>query len=141
MATIVHGGMLRPAPVTRSVRRPSSVATSATAAVRRRAIHEAARTREIQRVYRRRRVGVTVVVAVVLLAAVLSVFSPFRTSAAADGTTDRGDAPKYIVAQPSDTLWSIGQRIAPQSPITEVVDELVRLNGPSIQTGQLVRIP
>jgi nucleoid-associated protein YgaU len=82
-----------------------------------------------------------VLVATVAAAATLSVFSLFGTSAAADGTAGRSVAPKYVVAQAGDTLWSIGERIAPNAPITEVVDELVRLNGTSIQTGQLVRIP
>jgi hypothetical protein len=68
-------------------------------------------------------------------------FSLFGASAAADGSAGRSVAPKYVVAQPGDTLWSIGERIAPNASITEVVDELVRLNGTSISSGQLVRIP
>ena len=45
------------------------------------------------------------------------------------------------MAQPGDTLWSIGERIAPNAPISEVVDQLVRLNGTAITSGQLIRIP
>jgi hypothetical protein len=126
MATIIVNGSLQ----------PSRPRTS-----RRAAIREAARTREIRRVYRRRRVGVMVAVAAIVLASVIGVFSLFGASAAADVSNGRADAPKYLVAQPGDTLWSIGERIAPNSAITEVVDELVRLNGTSIQAGQLVRIP
>ncbi len=136
MATIILNGQLRPTSV-----RPASTRSARSATRRRQALRDAARTREIQRVYRRRRFGLMVLVATVAAAATLSVFSLFGTSAAADGTAGRSVAPKYVVAQAGDTLWSIGERIAPNAPITEVVDELVRLNGTSIQTGQLVRIP
>ncbi|MEY3131775.1 MAG: hypothetical protein RLZ29_112 [Actinomycetota bacterium] len=136
MATIILNGQLRPTSV-----RPASTRSARGATRRRQALRDAARTREIQRVYRRRRFGLMVLVATVAAAAALSVFSLFGTSAAADGTAGRSVAPKYVVAQAGDTLWSIGERIAPNAPITEVVDELVRLNGTSIQTGQLVRIP
>jgi hypothetical protein len=126
MATIIVNGSLQ----------PSRLRTS-----RRAAIREAARTREIRRVYRRRRVGVVLAVAAIVMASVSGAFSLFGASAAADGSNGRAAAPKYLVAQPGDSLWSIGERIAPNAAITEVVDELVRLNGTSIQTGQLVRIP
>lgn len=146
MATIVFAGQLQP-----TTRRATAPARGSRAAQlgadarhgtsRRVAIHMAARTREIQRVYRRRRTGAVATVAAVALAAVISVFSLFGGSAMAGDTAGRDLAPKYVVAQPGDTLWSIGQRIAPNASITEVVDELVRLNGTSISSGQLVRIP
>ena len=122
MATIIMHGQLQPA-------------------TRRQAIHQAAHTREIQRVYRRRRLGAIAAVTAVAVAAMLSVFSLFGASAAAEDNTSRATAPKYVVAQPGDTLWLIGQRIAPNASITEVVDELVRLNGTAIASGQLIRIP
>ena len=136
MATIILNGHLRPTSV-----RPAATRSTSITARRRQAVRDAARTREIQRVYRRRRFGLMVLVATVAAAAALSVFSLFGSSAAADGAAGRSVAPKYVVAQAGDTLWSIGERIAPNAAITEVVDELVRLNGTSIQTGQLVRIP
>ena len=146
MATIVFAGQLQP-----TTRRATAPARGSRAAQlgadarygtsRRAAIHTAARTREIQRVYRRRRTGAVATVAAVALAAVISVFSLFGGSAMAGDTAGRDLAPKYVVAQPGDTLWSIGQRIAPNASITEVVDELVRLNGTSIASGQLIRIP
>ena len=136
MATIILNGQLRPTAVRSAAPRPS-----AGTARRRQALRDAARTREIRRVYRRRRFSLMVLVATVAAAATLSVFSLFGTSASADGAAGRSVAPKYIVAQSGDTLWSIGERIAPNAPITDVVDELVRLNGTSIQTGQLIRIP
>jgi|DEB19_MinimDraft_3_1074340.scaffolds.fasta_scaffold02282_7 hypothetical protein len=146
MATIVFAGQLQP-----TTRRATAPARGSRAAQlgadarygtsRRAAIHTAARTREIQRVYRRRRTGAVATVAAVALATAISVFSLFGGSAMAGDTAGRDLAPKYVVAQPGDTLWSIGQRIAPNASITEVVDELVRLNGTSISSGQLVRIP
>lgn len=140
MATIAFGNQLQPATLRsnsigrdrRSVRDIQS---------HRHAVRTAAHTREVQRVYRRRRMGVTITAATIALVAVLSVFSLFGTSAAADSSSGRSPAPKYVVAQPGDTLWAIGERIAPNASITEVVDELVRLNGTSITSGQLVRIP
>lgn len=137
MATVILGRQLQPATVTSHAARPAGLSRAS----RSHAIREAARTREIQRVYRRRRAGAIMAVSTMAIAVALSVFSLFGASAAADGTAGRSVAPKYVVAQPGDTLWSIGERIAPNAAITEVVDELVRLNGTSIQTGQLVRIP
>ncbi|MGA1420011.1 MAG: LysM peptidoglycan-binding domain-containing protein [Ilumatobacteraceae bacterium] len=142
MATIILNGQLRPTSVRPAATRPTSRGTrTANSATRRQALRDAARTREIKRVYRRRRFGIMALVATFAAATTFSVFSLFGSSAAADGTSGRSVAPKYVVAQSGDTLWSIGERIAPNAPITEVVDELVRLNGTSIQTGQLVRIP
>lgn len=146
MATIVFAGQLQP--TTRRAAAPARGSRTAQLGAdarhgtsRRAAIHTAARTREIQRVYRRRRTGAVATVAAVALVAVISVFSLFGGSAMAGDTAGRDLAPKYVVAQSGDTLWSIGQRIAPNASITEVVDELVRLNGTSISSGQLVRIP
>lgn len=151
MATIVFAGQLQPttrravasARGSRIARRQADArpGMSRSATSRRAAIHTAARTREIQRVYRRRRTGAVATVVAIALAAVISVFSLFGSSAIAVDTAGRDLAPKYVVAQPGDTLWSIGERIAPNASITEVVDELVRLNGTSISSGQLVRIP
>jgi LysM repeat protein len=50
-------------------------------------------------------------------------------------------APQSIVAQPGDTLWAIARRIVPEGNIVDLVDELVRLNGQTIQAGQVVRLP
>jgi LysM repeat protein len=50
-------------------------------------------------------------------------------------------APKSIIAQPGDTLWAIARRIVPEGNIVELVDELVRINGQTIQAGQVVRLP
>lgn len=155
MATMILNGQLQPSaardasPRAASSRREQVSRPSArtrqtvdfSRTTRRQALRDAARTREIQRVYRRRRLGLMAVVATVAMAAGLSVFSLFGSTATAGGLDGRSTAPKFVVAQSGDTLWSIGQRIAPNSSITEVVDELVRLNGTTIQTGQLVRIP
>ena len=135
MATIILGGQLKPATVRNSTVRSSTVRSNTVRAARHAARHaalrDAARTREIRRVYRRRRFGVMALVATVAAAATFSVFSAFGSSAAANGTVGQ-QAPKYVVVQAGDTLWSIGERIAPNA---------VRLNGTSIQAGQLIRIP
>lgn len=140
MATIALGGHLQPSSHHGVVgaRRSHRTADSSS---RRHAIRDAARTREIRRVYRRRRLGVTVGFVAVVAVAFITVFSLFGTSAIANSSEGQPQSPKYVVVQPGDTLWSIGERIAPNAAITEVVDELVRLNGTSISVGQLVRIP
>lgn len=66
----------------------------------------------------------------------------FGARAAADSVTaGRPAEPLYVIAEPGDTLWSIAARIAPNASITEVVDQLVILNGTSITAGQAVRVP
>ncbi len=152
MATTLHHGSLVPAFVAPSVRRTLSGrfaqprTVSSTPVSRRREqtarIHREARTRELRRTYRRRQLGVIVASITLALASLVGVSTIFGASAAANGSPANGvTAPKYVVAQPGDTLWSIGQRIAPNAAITDVVDELVRLNGTAISAGQLVRIP
>ena len=152
MATALHHGSLVPALVAPSVRRTArgrfaqSRSAATTPVSRRREhtarIHREARTREMQRTFRKRQLGVIVASIALALASLVGVFAVFGSSAAANGTPANGvTAPKYVVAQPGDTLWSIGERIAPNAAITEVVDELVRLNGTAISAGQLVRIP
>lgn len=95
--------------------------------------------RNMAPIYRRRRA----VVSLALAALAVSVsFAMLDTSAAADRPTAENLAtPKFVIAAPGDTLWAIAQRIAPDSNITEVVDQLVLMNGDMITPGQLVRIP
>ena len=49
--------------------------------------------------------------------------------------------PRSVIAQPGDTLWDIARTIVPQGNISELVIELVRANGSSIEPGQVIRIP
>ena len=56
-------------------------------------------------------------------------------------TTANLSAKHTLVAQPGDTLWAIARRITPTGNIVDLVDELVRLNGQTIQAGQVVRLP
>jgi nucleoid-associated protein YgaU len=90
-------------------------------------------------VYRRRRAVVSLVVAAL---AVTVSFAMLDTSAEANRPTAENLAtPKFVIAESGDTLWAIAERIAPNGNITEVVDQLVLMNGDQITTGQLVRIP
>ena len=50
-------------------------------------------------------------------------------------------APRTVVAKSGDTLWSIARTIVKKGEIGEYVGQLVALNGPDIQAGQVVRIP
>jgi hypothetical protein len=91
--------------------------------------------------HRRPSVGVMALIAIVVAAAV-ALGGLFGARAAADAVSPgRAAAPLYVIAEPGDTLWSIAARIAPHASITEVVDQLVVLNGTSITAGQAVRVP
>jgi nucleoid-associated protein YgaU len=95
--------------------------------------------RKMTPVYRRRRAVVSLAIAAV---AISVSFAMLDSSAAADQQTAANMAtPKFVIAESGDTLWAIAQRIAPNSNITEVVDQLVLMNGDMITPGQLVRIP
>ena len=95
--------------------------------------------RNMAPVYRRRRAVVSLALAAL---AVTVSFAMLDTSAAADRSTAANLAtPKFVIAEPGDTLWAIAQRIAPSSNITEVVDQLILMNGDQITPGQLVRGP
>ena len=95
--------------------------------------------RNMAPVYRRRRAVVSLALAVL---AVTVSFAMLDTSAAADRPTAENLAtPKFVIAESGDTLWAIAQRIAPSSNITEVVDQLILMNGDQITPGQLVRVP
>ncbi|MDA0286410.1 MAG: LysM peptidoglycan-binding domain-containing protein [Actinobacteria bacterium] len=95
--------------------------------------------RNMAPVYRRRRAVVSLALAVL---AVTVSFAMLDGSATADRpTAEKLATPKFVIAESGDTLWAIAQRIAPSSNITQVVDQLVLMNGDQITPGQLVRIP
>ena len=85
-------------------------------------------------IYVRRRLTVVAVLMLVLAGAVFA-------SRAQAGEAVVRTAPQYVIAQEGDTIWRIAERIAPDAPVTDVVDELVRLNGTSIRVGQVILIP
>lgn len=90
---------------------------------------------------RRPSVAIMALVGIAVVAAV-AFGGVFGARAAADSVTaGRPAEPLYVIAEPGDTLWSIAARIAPNASITEVVDQLVVLNGTSITAGQAVRVP
>ena len=95
--------------------------------------------RPAQAVYRRRRVGV---LAIAVAIAAIGTFGLNATKASANpALAGQQPEPHYVVAQSGDTLWAIAQRIAPQANTSDLVDELVRMNGDSISVGQRVLIP
>ena len=66
----------------------------------------------------------------------------FSTGAfASDPVSGLQAAPRTVVAQPGDTLWDIARTIVKKGEIGEYVGQLVELNGPDIQAGQVIRIP
>lgn len=95
--------------------------------------------------YRRRRA---------VVGGVLAVLTAFGLVMAHDVLAGSGGVPasaasgppastrSVITAQPGDSLWSIAEAHSGSVAITRYVDKLVELNGgPSIQAGQLVRLP
>lgn len=92
-------------------------------------------------VYQHRRWGVSAAIAVVAVA-IFVLVGALGTSARADQTAPgRAMAPTVVIAQPGDTLWAIARRVIPSGSITELVDQLVQINGDTIVAGQEVRIP
>lgn len=95
--------------------------------------------RDMAAVYRRRRV--VVLLAIATLAVSVS-FAMLNNGSGIDRVPAQNSlTPKFVIAESDDTLWAIAQRIAPTSNITEVVDQLILMNGDQITPGQLVRIP
>ncbi len=95
--------------------------------------------RNMAPVYRRRRAVASVALAVL---AVTVSFAMLNTSESVDRPEVENLAmPKFVIAESGDTLWAIAKRIAPSSNTTEVVDQLILMNGDKITPGQLVRIP
>ena len=92
--------------------------------------------------YQRRRLVVLVSSMLFLGVVIAGVIGVTGTTAQADqAVAGQSVEPRTVVAQPGDTLWAIAQRVAPQANISDLVDELVRMNGDAIVAGQLVRIP
>ena len=120
-------------PATRTASRP---------AARRSAQHPTMVNATSVATYQRRRLVVLVAAMLVLGVVIAGVIGTTGTSAQADqAVAGQSVEPRTVVAQPGDTLWAIAQRVAPQANISDLVDELVRLNGDAIVAGQLVRIP
>jgi len=120
-------------------------------------------TRLSEAVYRRRRIAVAAATVLVLSLGMLVVRSinatgarvlptvpvaqqevPSGTTADAAGTL-RGQAIRRggtYVAQRGDTLWIIARALKPEGDVTGLLRQLVRLNGgPSLEVGQVVRLP
>jgi len=138
---------LDPTPVGayRPASRPGSIPASRPAA-RRSAQHPSLATNADKTTsvatFQRRRLVVLVAAMLVLGVVIAGVIGATGTSAQADqAVVGQLVEPRTVIAQPGDTLWAIAQRVAPQANISELVDELVRLNGDAIVAGQLVRIP
>lgn len=97
------------------------------------------RRRPTASVYRRRRMVVGTALAVAVASMVTIAMG---TSAVANEPGVGNQAvPRAVVVQQGDTLWEIARRIAPTGNISNLVNELVRLNGADLQVGQIIRIP
>ncbi len=128
-------GAYRPAsrPGTRPASRP---------AARRSAQHPSMAYTPSVATYQRRRLVVLVAVMLVLGVVIAGVIGATGTTAQADqAVAGQSIEPRTVIAQPGDTLWAIAKRVAPEANISDLVDQLVRINGDAIVAGQVVRIP
>ena len=92
--------------------------------------------------YQRRRLVVLVATMLILGVVIAGVIGATGTTAQADqAVAGQSVEPRTVIAQPGDTLWAIAKRVAPQANISDLVDQLVRINGDAIVAGQVVRIP
>lgn len=83
--------------------------------------------------------------AVLLVVAVLAVVAMLGASQA-QASTETLEAVEfeYVVAEPGDSLWSLAQRVAPDSDARDVIYDLKRLNqleGSDLFIGQELAIP
>ncbi len=138
-----------------TVRRPSAGGASVRRSLRcrpdgsgaGRAVDPAARRRPTQTVSRPNpslhltRRG-RVVALLFLLVLVTLAFSVGRVTTSALGA--EGGPGEQVVVQQGDTLWSIAERIAPDSDPRAVANDLMAVNGlasPSLEIGQHLRLP
>ena len=111
-------------------------------AVRRSAQHPSMANTASVATYQRRRLVVLVATMLILGVVIAGVIGTTGTTAQADqAVAGQSIEPRTVIAQPGDTLWAIAKRVAPQANISDLVDQLVRINGDAIVAGQLVRIP
>ena len=134
---------LDPTPV--GAYRPASrpaVRPAARPAARRSAQHPSMAYTPSVATYQRRRLVVLVATMLILGVVIAGVIGATGTTAQADqAVAGQSIEPRTVIAQPGDTLWAIAKRVAPQANISDLVDQLVRINGDAIVAGQLVRIP
>ncbi len=93
-------------------------------------------------IYRRRRLTAALVALLFLTVSIFGLVALFGGSAKANEiTAAQLSTPHVVIAQPGDTLWAIARRIVPVGSITDLVDQLVVMNGDEIVAGQEVRLP
>ena len=89
--------------------------------------------------YIRRRVVVSLMF--VALAVGLSFVISDTTAAADQGSLSSLSAARFVIALPTDTMWTIAQRVDPYANVTQLVDQMVLLNGGTVTPGQKIQIP
>jgi len=101
--------------------------------------------RHPEAVYRRRRLVVGTIAAVLIVVGGLAV-NEFVVGDSDGTASDAVAGPPAqrvtVTAQPGDTLWSIAQTHRGSVDVYDYIDRLVRLNdGPAIQAGQAIALP
>ena len=111
-------------------------------AARRSAQHPSMSSAPSVATYQRRRLVVLVAAMLMFGVVIAGVIGATGTTAQADqAVAGQSIEPRTVIAQPGDTLWAIAKRVAPQANVSDLVDQLVRINGDAIVAGQVVRIP
>lgn len=64
------------------------------------------------------------------------------TSAVADqGALTSLGGTRFVIALPADTMWTIARRVEPYGQITQLVDQMVLINGGTVTPGQKIQVP
>ncbi len=77
----------------------------------------------------------------VALAVGLSFVISDTTAVADQGALTSFGATRFVIALPTDTMWTIARRVEPYGQITQLVDQMVFINGGTVTPGQKIQIP
>ena len=86
--------------------------------------------------------GALVVALAVTLLATIAMFGASQAQASIENAD--GVAFEYVIAEPGDSLWTLANRVAPDTDARDVIFEIKRLNqleGSDLHIGQELAIP
>ena len=89
--------------------------------------------------YIRRRVVVALMF--VALAVGLSFVISDTTAVADQGALTSLGGTRFVIALPADTMWTIARRVEPYGQITQLVDQMILINGGTVTPGQKIQVP